>query len=245
MIAIYKRLGLTKEEFVSLIEKKYWKENLSQASIANDIGCHPTSIENVFRQGLVKSRTLSESSRNAKKRCCEITEKQQDIFNGMMLSDFHIEKGAFQARLTFGFKHLDFANFCIEQLNCFDWSTPTQSTITNCWHSKSKFYERLMDYHNIWYSDRKKIVPNIKITPATLLFWYLGDGMSTRYGVLLCSESFSREENQILSDKITELGIKNHVTPNNRIRLSGNKGKQQLLSIIGDGSIECYKYKFL
>jgi hypothetical protein len=45
--------------------------------------------------------------------------------------------------------------------------------------------------------------------------------------------------------KITELGIKNHVTPNNRIRLSGNKGKQQLLSIIGDCPIECYKYKFL
>lgn len=246
MQKLHKKLNLTKNQLIEIIHQMYWEDNLSQLQIAKKLNCHPTTIENFFRRKEILSRSSSEASKNRKRRIADIDYHQIEILNGLMLSDFHIEKGAFQARLSFGFKHLEFAEFCIEQLRCFEWSALKQDKTTGCWHSKTKFYENLMDYKNIWYKDGKKISPDIDISPTTLLLWFLGDGMVTKdgYGAILCSESFSLIENQILHKKILNLGISNFITKSNRIRISGKGGYKKMLQIIGKCPVECYQYKF-
>lgn len=239
-------LNLNKEELDGIIFDMYWNKNLSQQSIAKELGCHVTTIENIFRKGRVKARSAQEACRNTKLRNCLINEKELSILNGLLLSDFHIEDGAFQARLAFGFKHKEFAEFCIKSLPCFEWLDVKQCKTTGCWHSKTKFYKELFDLRQQWYIDRKKIVPSINVSKETALFWFLGDGMKIKNGSggLLCCESFDISYNQALSDQLTILGIKNHVTPSNRIRLSGAKGLESFLQYIGTSPVECYRYKF-
>jgi len=246
MQKLHQRLGISYGYLIEKITRMYWEENLSQLKISKKLNCDITTVEKFFRCGDIKSRNLSEAGRINKQRIAKINDYQVEVLNGLMLSDFHIESGTFQARLSFGFKHLEFADLCIKELNCFEWIPPKQDKSTGCWHSKTKFYENLQDYKNIWYLKRKKIIPSIDISPTTLLFWFLGDGTVAKngYGAILCTEAFSNSENKNLSKKILKLGIPNNTTPSNRIRILGHYGYIKMLEIIGKCPIECYKYKF-
>jgi hypothetical protein len=246
MTSLYRKLNLSKDDLIELINNLYWKEELSQSKIAAKFNCHITTIENFFKENGIKSRNPSASIKIVKRRNCDINQRQEEVLNGLMLSDFHIEDGNFQSRISFGFKHLEFANLCINELNCFEWQEIKKYEPSNCWHSKTKFYEKLKNYRNMWYAENKKIVPDIHISSLTLMFWFLGNGMAVQKNksAILCTESFSHKENKKLSEKIALLGIKNHVTPSNRIRISGKSGYKKLIDIIGNSPVQCYNYKF-
>jgi transposase len=242
---LYKKLGLSKQELITKVHQLYWNQNLSQKKIANVLNCNITTIERMFASKFILPRTLSQSARIVKKRNLNISEEQIEILNGLLLSDFHIEKGAFQARLSFGFKYKEFSEYCIKKLNCFQWSELKQDKKTGAWHAKTAFYKDLFILKTLWYNKKKRVPKDLKITPLTLLFWYLGDGQKVDYGALLCSESFCRKDNIRLSRQLDQLQIKNKVTPNNRIRICGKEGFLALMNTIGECPIKCYTYKFL
>lgn len=84
---------------------------------------------------------------------------------------------------------------------------------------RSFVHRELKPWYDKWYpslSERVKVVPkDIRITPSVLLHWFLDDGTSylrkrpTRQVVIrLCSESFSRKDQEMLCEKIELLGIK-------------------------------------
>ena len=246
MQPLHARLKISQEDLLKQIHDLYWNQKLSQNAIAQYFQCHITTIENIFRKGLVVSRTNQEACRNTKENHCKINQKQKDILNGLLLSDFHIEKGTFQARLSFGFKHKEFAELCMRELNCFQWYKLSQAKTTGCWHSKTAFYKELFDLRNVWYPEGVKIVPDIKLSKESIMYWFLGDGMKDKrgHGAIFCCESFNIKDNLKLSNMLNKINIKNHLTPSNRIRISGQKGFKSLIEFIGDSPIECYKYKF-
>lgn len=245
-VAIWKRQGFNSvAEFESSLKQMYWDRKLSQRQIASELECDTTVIENWFKRLQINTRNQKDAIRNAKTRHVQIKEIEQEVFNGLMLSDLHIEHGAFQSRASFGVKHLEFAQSIIDHTTSFEWRNISYNKISCGWHAKTVFSLELEEQKQRWYTDNIKIVPeDIDLSPGTMLWWYLGDGYLTKYGAQLCTDSFSKEENLFLVDLINKKQIPCHLTPGNRIRIEGNGGMKKLLSFIGRSPVVCYQYKW-
>lgn len=243
--ALYKQLGKTQQEFKDLLQYMYQVQKMSQADIAKHFSCNITCIEGWFKRFDLSTRSLKEAARNNKQRIFDLSNKESLVLDGLLLSDIHIETGHFQSRASFGFKHKEFADSVIKYTKTLQWSEPKYNKISLGWHSKTKYCINLHNLRQKWYPFGKKIVPkDIKITPTTMLWWYLGDGYIAKYGAVLCTDSFDRVSNHRLVKLIISEGIPCHLTPRNRIRIEGNRGIDLLLDYIGPSPVECYKYKW-
>lgn len=66
-------------------------------------------------------------------------------------------------------------------------------------HSKNSF--QLYDIYKKWYINKKKSIPtNFNLTPTKVLHWFIGDGSSSKYRIVLSNESFSEHENRRLKE---------------------------------------------
>ena len=113
----------------------------------------------------------------------KLTQKQLNIFNGLMLSDLGISKTGKNARLTGTLKYREFAESIMANLP-FDWADinegdyfdrRTNKTYHRCM-IKTRADEFLTEQYNKWYLSGKKIVPqDVSINKSVLMWWYLGD----------------------------------------------------------------------
>jgi len=104
-----------------------------------------------------------------------------------------------------------------------------------------------------WYKDtdgkKQKQPPcDIRITPLTLLVWYLAHGTLVKSGrsfvVRLTSGYFTGENNEILVERIKNVGIDCYQNKEGRINISA-KGISSFFNYIGSESpIESHKHKF-
>ncbi len=101
-----------------------------------------------------------------------------------------------------------------------------------------------------WYPNGIKEVPDdVRITPSSLLLWYLGDGSlfldkGISPYVTFYTNSFSKTSIDILRNRLNDLNMTNWYLPNNTIRLK-TPAVKILFDMIGRSSpIECYSYKF-
>lgn len=245
--AFYKKLNLSKDKYVNLIKDLYFNKEFSQSQIAEYLGCHITTIEQVFKRNDIQGRDASNAGRVRRNRNCDIPLDEMEIINGMMLSDFHIEKNTYQARFAFCFKYREFAEYFTENIKSISWGEVKQQHVSQCWGGKSRYYKEVMDLRRKWYPNGKKIVPrDLKITPKVLLFWFLGDGMKSGKdsGASLCTDDFSKEDNLFLVEQLTNIGFNCYLTTSNRIHFSGNQELKKLISFIGECPVKCYYYKF-
>jgi len=241
--AIYTQMGLTKQEFRKRLCRLY-EDGYSQAKIAKMLSCDRTVVERWFGKLGIPTRSIREAHRIRHERHVMLDERHCEVFDGLMLSDLHVEPGRWQSRVSFGFKHLEFAQHVISSLP-FQWGKLNKSTKTGCWHAKTLACYELLRERKRWYKGRTKVVPvDVRITPTSLLWWYLGDGRVEDYGLSLCSESFSPQENGQLVEKIRSLGIPCHVTPANRIRVEKASGVKVFARIVPPCPVSCYVYKW-
>jgi len=81
----------------------------------------------------------------------------------------------------------------------------------------------LNEYHSLFYKEQKKVIPlNIQdlLTARGLAHLIMGDGFLYQGIVMLCTESFTKEEQELLINALHEnFGIK--ATLNKRINSSG------------------------
>jgi len=244
-IALWKKLNYSKEEFKDELISLYWDQNLSQSKIATKLKCDTSCIEQWFKKLDIKTRTQKQACRNTKRKTFKISKDTEKVFDGLMLSDLHIEPYTFQSRASFGVKHLEFAKGIITHTSEFQWQEPTYNDTSHGWHAKTKFSTNLQTQRERWYPSGIKIVPkDIIITPKLLLWWFLGDGYIVNYGAMLCTDSFTKEDNLFLVELINQKDIPCHLSPNNRIRIKGKLGFKRLISFIGDPPLKCYEYKW-
>lgn len=253
--ALYKRLNISEKELVDLVLNFYFKKEKSQSKIAKILGCHTTCIEDFFKKHGIKGRSTSEAGRITKRRNVSLGEKEKSVLAGLMLSDFHIERGKYQSRMSFGFEYKEFAENCAQETSSLNWSPVKKDKSTGCWHSKTQYFEDLNRWRDKWYNKKQRAVPeDIVLDRNCVLYWYLGDGFVCKngYGAVLCSEAFTDEDVLFLSEKLNNIGIKSHLfnrkisngVIKKRIRIEGKKGYLSLLEYIGDCPVDCYKYKW-
>ena len=252
MKSIVKQLNLSDDEFKTKLNYLY-EGGQSQPQLAKTFGCHLGTIEVYFEKFGLITRTRSESARIVKERHIVLSEQEKDVLSGMLLSDMHIERGAFQGRFTFGVLHEEFANAIRENLKSATWGClypykPKNSPNLN-FFCKSAFSIQIFDLHKMWYREKTKIVPpelNV-ISPLTLYWWYLGDGYvcKNRDQIALCTDAFSKSENERLCSILNQTYDLNlRVDAKNRISMYGKNNIHQFLGVIGEPKVKCYEYKW-
>lgn len=118
---------------------------------------------------------------------------------------------------------------------------------------QTRRHEYLTDLRLKWYRPFKKVPSDLKLNPEILAWWFCDDGTNTWKcrRATIYSQSFSKEENHFLVDKLQEIGIQSEVgkTYDNSgsgccIDFSGN-GYHDLLDMIRPlvNSWECMRYK--
>lgn len=252
MESLLKRLNYTEEEFRDKLMNLY-ENDLSQMKISQLFGCYSSTIECYFKKFNISTRNCRERMMIVKRRNVTLNKAEQEILNGLLLSDLHIDIGTFQGRITFGVLHKEFADSIISNLSSIKWTElyPYKSTNSSNvnYFGKSKFYEELYNLHSVWYKDKIKIVPvNLNdISPLTLYWWFLGDGCnsSKRKHLSLCTEAFSKEDNERLVSILNyTYNIPFWVDTRNRISIYGIDHIKKFLNIIGVPKIKCYEYKW-
>lgn len=239
--AIYKTLNLTKDEFKDKLENLYWSNNLSQSMIAEKLNCDITCIENWFQTLQIPRRKNTVQYKDI-----NISNKQHQVLDGLLLSDLHIEQGWKNCRLTCGFKYKEMLQSVISSLDCFTWSTPRQDKNTKCWHSKSCTHPLITELRTKWYPDGIKIVPkDLTLSSLCCYWWYLGDGYLRDYNLRLCTQGFTDTDILRLINLLSVIGIKSQFTKSSRVITILSQSCSKFLQYIGNCQMACYKYKWI
>jgi len=111
--------------------------------------------------------------------------------------------------------------------------------------TKSNFYRDLLYQYKRWYNNSKKIIPDdFIISPLSMYWFYVCDGYLSDT-VYLCTDSFEKNEIQLLCDKLINMNFDCSCNSRNRIRFTKSSSKLFLDFISDNIKIqEEYKYKW-
>ena len=164
------------------------------------------------------------------------------------------------SRFTFGSSQEEWANYAMSGLKNYQprkaiTSGKVRERAPNLiWSASSLTHPDIISQAKRWYpisnNYKKKIPQDVKITPLSVLLWYLGDGSITKYGVSyvvrLATCSFDPIDIEtILMPKLKEVGIDSIRTEDkNDVKIS-TQSLKDFFNFIGKKSpINCYNYKF-
>jgi len=224
------------------------------------------------------TRTWSEARRNSYDIYIDydktyLTEKVIDSIDGFLLGDGGCSIGKRKipaktdraennkiGRLSCGVQYEEFCRYLMKDFN--DYIVTVKKGMTDhmkqgfVWGGCTKFHPDLYNQYIRWYPENsegkrvKQPPDDVRITPNSVMMWYLGDGCLHTYnnsataGAKLSTDGFSPERVHFLVDKLLEVGIKCHRNNLNRIRIDA-KGLPAFFDFIGrESPIKCYNYKF-
>jgi len=100
-----------------------------------------------------------------------------------------------------------------------------------------------------WYREGKKVVPeDLRISREFVLHWFLCDGAcSVNRGsghLMLCTDSFTREEVESLQRLLQTANIESSLMSNRRIRVR-QKSIVRFYDYIGESPVQCLAYKWI
>ena len=158
------------------------------------------------------------------------TEYTIEWIDGLMLGDGHInfKKGSnYQcSRIRIGTSSKQWSEYAMKYLYLYDPSEPSvyqkidKKHPNSIWDSETKAHPDFINQARRWYcgENESKVIPkDVRITPTSVMLWYLGDGSFTKHGcnsshLRLATCSFSRMdiEKHLLS-KLSNYGIDGYV----------------------------------
>jgi hypothetical protein len=143
-----------------------------------------------------------------------LTVQQKAILIGKILGDGCLEKNGNHVRLKVehGLKQKEYVNWLFSAFKPFVGKSPysishrgLEKNATLRWRFSTKTNAVFDDYYQMFYPNRKKIVPQgiqkLINNPLTLAIWYMDDGYlrTGHSGAYLCTSSFSSSENEELT----------------------------------------------
>ena len=212
-------------------------------------------------------RTRSEARRGWDNRTLNYNESYMHdpivgLLDGFLLGDGSIQlnERTRVGRAICGLEHYEFCNYL---MMCFKDYDPLTRKINSksmkqgyVWNGQTKSHPDFYDQYHRWYkldesTNRyiKHIPEDVRITPTSVMLWYLGDGsvvneVSNSIKLRLSTDGFEPDEVIFLADKLKDTGIPCHRNSDNRIYIEA-KGIGPFFNLIGKKSpIKCYEYKF-
>ncbi len=193
-----------------------------------------------------------------------INEEIIEWIDGLLLGDggINFSKDTFKGgRIYIGSSSKEWSAFGLSKLSSYSPSEPkpyhkiTYRCPNQIWTSKTLTHPDIVSQAKRWYAGEnlKKAVPtDVRITPTSVMLWYLGDGSLTHieecntYVVRLSTCAFSPNEiENILIPKLAEHNIEGYRDQHkNDIRIAASS-IGRFFDFIGNKSpISCYDYKF-
>lgn len=163
-------------------------------------------------------------------------------------------KNSKTARITCGLEHRDFCEYLMEPFQNYKPIISKQKSKTMKqgykWIGQSKYHPDLYVHWKRWYKEGKTKQPpdDVRITPTSVLMWYLGDGSLVKNNKSICirlsTDGFHPDRVDFLISKLNDKDVKCHRNNDNRIQIKA-KGIPNFFKLIGKRSpIKCYQYKF-
>ena len=192
-----------------------------------------------------------------------ITEEVLEYIDGFLLGDGSIPRkdtrsSSNACRLTCSLQHEEFCKYLMEKFTVFK-SSSTRYDRKNmsagfAWDGRTKFHPDIYIQHQRWYhinEERKWIKSpprDVRITPRSVMLWYLGDGSCVQKNntivIRLSTDSFTKEEVEVLADKLKEKRIDCYRNGDNRIQIKTSAVPDFFRFIGKESPVKCYDYKF-
>lgn len=211
-------------------------------------------------------RTISEGRRNIQEDPLDwgasfMVETMIEAVDGFILGDGGLEPNPSNsaARVKCG---VEYEEFCAYMMRFFSpygssWARLNDASMSQGfrWEGRSLHHPDLYAQYLRWYPKvdgrhDKQPPDDVRITPLSVMIWYLGDGSmimdEKKNSIMLriSTDSFRPERVEFLVSKLQEKGIACHRNGDNRIMVDA-KGIPAFFDFIGHVSpVSCYKYKF-
>jgi len=247
-------------------QKLYVDEQKSFAEMSSHLQKKGISVSRttLWRKAkkFITSRSLSEAKR-AKMGSPDyrplITETTNEHIDGFLLGDGHIQANVNKiktGRASCGVLHKE---FCEYLMSGFATYKPTirpamQSSSfyegkRQYWRGRTRLHPDLWSQKNRWYKKLSgkwiKTVPeDVRITPLSVMVWYLGDGsISERRQIELSTYAFTQRDTDILLHLLEGCGVSAVKNSRNCLKINP-KNIDGFFDFIGECPVECYRYKF-
>ncbi len=257
------------------LEKLYLEEQKSSIEIANIFNLNKRTIlrkmvkYNIPRRTSVESHLIVNKRKYTSYNVIKLNDIQKQILDGLVLSDGYIKyRGIHIRSYSQACKHKEFLLY-IQKVLPLGYTEKSIRKRYNSGHfNNGKIYKSywleslgsqfLLEQRKWWYPNGIKIVPkDFKLTPTSLLYWFLGDGSygyknkihKSKESIRLSTECFTKEDNEFLQKQLLKLGIKSAINFKNKekgsyyIRVSDTSISSFFL-LIRKSPVECYKYKW-
>ena len=187
-----------------------------------------------------KPNTWSREIRELQKRLTKLSPLQEEVLIGSLMGDGHLSPNAYGKNYRFQVvqmnEHKGYVDWKYEIFKDWCISEPRFQEINNSWRFRTISHPILTEFHNLFYSGSRKVLPNnldkILVSPITLAIWFMDDGSvgPRGLGLTLNTQNFTREENERLAK---------HLAENLQLRVSLHKDKKSWrIYIFPESSLE-------
>lgn len=260
---------------IELLRKSYMDDKMSTTDISSkskDIFGMDISVGTIYRELMrhhIPVRDKSESVSRAVSTLnvdeTYMTEEILEWLDGFLLGDgginFNNRENLMGSRLHIGSTEKEWAKYAMTKFDVYNATEPKEGgTIDEkhphkMWSSRTLTHPDIIQQAKRWYSgvnQSKKVPLDVRITPTSILLWYLGDGSvtygidSNTYIVRFATCAFSIDDiEKILMPKLQALGIEClREQSKNDIRIRSHS-VGRFFDIIGHKSpIACYDHRF-
>jgi hypothetical protein len=210
-------------------------------------------------------RDASEAKRNREENPLDysvsyMTESTLEAVDGFLLGDgginFDERSPSKIARFQCSLEHEE---FCVWLMGFFHRYQPQFSPRNSpkspngvVQEGRTKMHPDVYNQMRRWYPDSgtKQPPDDVRITPLSVMMWYLGDGslvvneQKNTVMLRLSTDGFSEERVEFLAGKLRDQGIACHRNGDNRIQVEA-RGIAAFFDFIGrESPVKCYAYKF-
>ncbi len=243
-----------------ILEKLYITKKMSFKEVANYLQKEGISIQwwTISRRlkelGLTRSVSQALLVKKSNRLSIKLLEKELEALDGFLLGDGHIDQTSGRAsRLSCTVQHGEFGRYLLSHFTRYDpkWrqrnihSIRYQKALSQ-WSGETKSDKCFLDQRKRWYPRGIKRVPkDVRLTPLSLLLWYLGDGSYAfqKGYIFLHTQGFETEDVRFLCLKLEKLGVNCHRDKKNKIYI-GTHNVQPFLKLLSPNPVSCYSYKF-
>ncbi len=211
-----------------------------------------------------KSESISMATSTLDRNISHMNENTIEWIDGLMLGDGNIDfsKPSFQgARIRLGVAEIEWVKYGISQLEPYSPREPqpyhkiTERCPSQIWTSQTLTHPDIVTQAVRWYggiNQTKKIPSDVRITPISVMLWYLGDG-SFHYEpdgnmsqLRLATCAFDRKDlEEIVIPKLKAYNIDCYVDDyKNDVHITSDSIKDFFNFIGWKSPIACYDHKF-
>lgn len=185
-----------------------------------------------------------------------MTEEMLEYLDGFCLGDGGVtNSGGVMLRMNVEYK--EFADYCMSFFGCYG-SKTVKYPSSIYWTGLTACHPDLVEQRTRWYAENhtdsyftfiKKVPDDVRVTPKSVMLWYLGDGSlacdDSRLTVQLSTDGFQRADVARLCVRLSDaIGAECTHSASNRILL-GKDATIKFFDFIGwQSPIQCYDYKF-